>query len=154
MPFILGKLVIVSGESAATLCLFAGCQDGLEAEFCVEDLGDGSGADTGASALVEASNRAFRIWDARLALAVWPATAARATDPGARVVRNWGPRRNGAALSPETGVCAPRYPFVNNVSCARDPQILVAQVPPHGVLVSDHAGRVINKLSLLITRPA
>jgi len=30
----------------------------------------------------------------------------------------------------------------------RETEILVEQQPPHGVFVCDHAGRVINKLSL------
>ena len=66
----------MSGESAATLCLFAWCQAGREAEFLVEDSascfswGDGVGTDNGASALL-VSKRAFRRWDARLSLAVW-----------------------------------------------------------------------------------
>jgi len=65
--------------------------------------------------LVEASKRAFRIWDARLTLALWRATAARATGPGVRVVKNRGSRRNGAALSPEMGVFACPSPFFTNV---------------------------------------
>ena len=60
----------MSGESAATLCLFARCQAEREAEFFLDDWGDGAGTDNGASALVEASERAFRRWDARLTLAV------------------------------------------------------------------------------------
>ena len=48
------------------------CQGGLEAEIFAEDWGDGAGADNGPSELVEA----FRIWDARLMLAVWRASAA------------------------------------------------------------------------------
>ena len=99
----------------ATLCLFAWCQAEREAEFFVEDWGDGAGTDNGARALVEASKRAFRKWDARLTLAVWRATAARATGPGVSVVKNRGSRRNGAALSPVTGVFVPSYPFRNNV---------------------------------------
>ena len=76
--------------------------------------GDGAGADNGTSALVEASKRALRRWDARLALAVWRATAARATGPGVRVAKNWGSRRNGAAPFPEMGAFAPQSPFYNN----------------------------------------
>ena len=78
-------------------------------------LGDGAGADNGASALVKASKRAFRRWDACLMLAVWRATAARATGPDVRVVKKQGSRRNGAALSPETGAFAPPFLFCNNV---------------------------------------
>jgi hypothetical protein len=104
----------MSGERVVTLCLFAWCQAVLEAEFFVEDWGDGAGADNGANALVEASKRAFHRWDARLTLAVWRATAARATGPGVRVVKNWGTRRNGNAPFPETGVFAPSAPFYNN----------------------------------------
>ena len=105
------------GESAASLCLFAWCQAERAAEFFVEDWGDGAGTDNGAkfNALVEASKRAFRRWDARLTLAVWRATAARATGPGVCVVKNRGSRRNGAALSPEMGVFAPPSPFFKNV---------------------------------------
>ena len=86
----------------------------LETEFFVEDWGDGVGADNGNSALVEASKRALRRWDARLTLAVWRATAARATGPGVRVAKNWGPRRKGCAAFPETGVFVPPSPFYNN----------------------------------------
>jgi len=112
VPFVSGTLWSMSGESAATLCLFAWCQAEREAEFFVEDWGDGAGTDNGASALVEASKRAFRGWDARLTLAVWRATAARAT--GVRVVKNRGSRRSGA-LFPEMGVFATPSPFFKNV---------------------------------------
>ena len=66
------------------------------------------------SALVEASKHAFRRSAARLTVAVWRATAARATGPGVRVVKNWGSRRNGTAPFPEMGVFAPLSPFHNN----------------------------------------
>jgi len=115
VPFVSDTLGSMSGGSAATLCLFAWCQAEREAEFFVEDWGDGAGTDNGASALVEASKRAFRRWDARLTLAVWRATAARASGPGARVVKNRRSRRNGNALSPEIGVFAPPSPFLKNV---------------------------------------
>jgi hypothetical protein len=59
----------------------------LEAEFFVDDWGDGAGSGNSDSVLVEASKHAFRRWDARLTLAVWRATAARATGPGVRVVK-------------------------------------------------------------------
>ncbi|KAJ1484607.1 hypothetical protein T484DRAFT_1796656 [Baffinella frigidus] len=75
------------------------------------------GAENGTNALVEASKRAFHRWDARLTLAVWRATAVRATGPGVRVANNRRSRRNGAALSPETGVFAPPSPFYTNVKC-------------------------------------
>ena len=80
----------------------------------MEDWGHGAGADNGNSALAEASKRALRRWDARLTLAVWRATAARATGPGIRVAKDWGSRRNGSATFPETGVFAPLSPFYNN----------------------------------------
>ena len=80
----------------------------------MEDWGDGAGADDGNSAVVVASKRALRRWDARLTLAVWRATAARATGPGARVAKKWRSCRNGAATVPETGVFAPPSPFYNN----------------------------------------
>jgi hypothetical protein len=115
VPFVSDTLGSMSGESAATLCLFAWCQAGREAEFFVDDWGDGAGADNGANVLVEASKRAFRRWDARLTLAVWRATAARATGPGVRVVKNRGSRGNGAVPFPETGVFAPSSPFFKNV---------------------------------------
>ena len=115
VPFVSDTLGSMSGESAATLCLFAWCQAGREAEFFVDDWGDGAGADNEANALVEASKRAFRRWDARLTLAVWRATAARATGPGVRVVKNWGSRGNGAVPFPETGAFAPSSPFHKNV---------------------------------------
>ena len=85
----------MSGETAATLCLFAWCQAEREAEFFVGDWGDGAGIDNGARALVKASKRTFRRWDARLTLAVWQATAARATGPGVRVVKIEGPAGTG-----------------------------------------------------------
>jgi len=85
-----------------------------ETEFFVEDWGNGAGADNGNSALVEASKRIFYQWNARLTLAVWRATAARATGPGVRVAKNWGSHRNGAAPFPETGVVAPPSPFHNH----------------------------------------
>ena len=147
MPFVSDTLESMSGGSAATLCLSAWCRTELEAEFFVADWGDGAGADNGANALVEASKRASRRWDA--CLAVWRATVARATGLGVRVVKNRGSRRNGAALSPETGVFAPPSPFFNNVKCVRETQILLAQVPPQGVLECGRAGLVIHKLSSL-----
>ena len=115
VPFVSDTLGSVSGESAATLCLFAWCQAEREAVFFVEDWGDGAGTDNGASALVEASKRAVRRWDARLTLATWRATAARATGPGVRVVKNRESRRNEAAHFPEMGVLAPPSPFFKNV---------------------------------------
>jgi len=111
VPFVSDTLGSLSGESAATLCLFTWCQTKREVEFFVEDWGGGNGTDNGAGALVEASKRAFRRWDARLTLAVWRATAARATGPGVRVVQNRGSLRNGAPLFPEMGVFAPPSPF-------------------------------------------
>ena len=93
-----------------TLCLFAWCQAVLEAEFLVDDWGDGAGSGSSDSA----SKHAFRRWDARLTSAVWRASAARATGPGVRVVKNWGSRRNGTAPFPERGGFAPLSPFHNN----------------------------------------
>jgi len=87
-PFVSDTLGSMSGESAVTLCLFAWCQAVQATEFFVEDWGDGAGADNGNNALVEASKRAFHRWDTRLTLAVWRATAARATGPGVRVAKN------------------------------------------------------------------
>ena len=75
---------------------------------------DGAGADNGNIALVEASKRALRRWDAHLTFAGWRANAARATGPGVRVAKKWGSRRNGAATFPETGVFASLSPFYNN----------------------------------------
>jgi len=114
VPFVSDTLGSMTRASAVTLCLFAWCQAVQETEFIVEDWGVGAGADNGNSALVEASKRALRRWDARLTLAVWRATAARATGPGVRVAKNWGSRRNGSATFPETGVFAPSSPFYNN----------------------------------------
>jgi len=110
-PFVSDTLGSMSGESAVTLCLFAWCQTVQETEFFLEDWGDGAGADNGNSALVEASKRALHRWDALLTLAVWRATAARATGPGVNVFQNRGSRRNKAALSPEMGVFAPPSPL-------------------------------------------
>ena len=86
----------------------------LEAEFFVDDWGDGVGSGNSENALVEASKQALRRWDARPTLAVWRATAAWATGPGVRVVKNRGFRRNGTAPFPEMGVFAPLSPFHNN----------------------------------------
>ena len=97
-----------------TLCLFACRQAVQETEFFVEDWGDEAVADNCNSALVEASKRALHRWDARLTLAIWRATAARATGPDVRIAKNWGSRRNGAAPFPETGVVAPPSSFHNH----------------------------------------
>ena len=105
----------MSGESAARLCLFAVWQAEREAEYVVEDWGDGAGIDSGASAWVEASKCVFRRWDARLTLALWQATAARATGPGVCVVNKRGSHRNGAAIGPEMGVSAHPAPCFKNV---------------------------------------
>ena len=70
-----------------------------------------------------------------------------ATAPGVRVVENRGSRRNGAALSPETGVLVPPSFFFSSVYCVRRTEILVEQTTPQWVLVCDHAGLVINQLS-------
>ena len=113
----------------------------------MEVWGDGTGTDNGASALVDASKLVFRGWDARLAVAVSRATAARATGRGVRVVKNRGPRRNGAALLPKMGVFAPPSPFFKKVYCVRETEILLEHLPPQGMLVCDHAGLVINKFS-------
>ena len=115
VPLASDTLWSMSGESAATLCLFVWCQAEREAEFFVDDLGDGTGMDNSASVLAEASKRAFRRWVARLTLAVWRATAARATSRGARAVQNRGSLRNGAALFTEMGVCIPSTPLFKNM---------------------------------------
>ena len=96
------------------------CLAEREAEFFAKDWGDGAGTDNGASVLVEASTRAFLRWDARLTLAAWRATTARATGPGVSIVKTWVSPRNGAALFPEMGVFAPPSPFFKNVKCERE----------------------------------
>jgi len=101
----------MTGESALTLCLFAWCQAVQESDFFVEDWGNGARADNGNSALVKASKRTLRRWDARLTFVVWRATAARATGPSVCIGKKCGSRRNGATLSPKTGVVAPSSPF-------------------------------------------
>ena len=111
VSFVSDTLGSMKGENAVTLCLFAWCQTVQEAEFFVEDLGDGAGADKGNSELVYASKHALLRWDPHLTSAVWQATAARAIGPGVRVAKNWGSRRNAAATFPETGVLAPPSPF-------------------------------------------
>ena len=68
VSFVSDTLGSMTGESAA---MFAWCQAVQETEFFVEDWGDGAGADNSNSALVEASKRALRRWDARLTLSVW-----------------------------------------------------------------------------------
>ena len=93
LPIVSDALGSMSGESAATLCLFEWCQAERRAEFFVEDWGGGAGKDTGASALVEALKRAFRRWDACLTLAVWQATEERAT--GLVSSKIWGPAGTG-----------------------------------------------------------
>jgi len=95
---------------------------------------------------VELRKRALHQYDARLTLAVWRATAARATGPGVCVTKNWGSRRNGAATFPEMGVFTPSSPFYNNGPCVRKIQALVAPKPPQGVLLLGQASLVINKL--------
>ena len=114
VPFVSDTLESMTGGGAVTLCLVAWCQAVREMMIFMEDLGGGTGADNGNSALVEAFERALRRWDARLKSAVWRATVARATDPSVRVAKNWGSRRNGAATFPETGVFALPSPFYNN----------------------------------------
>ena len=147
VPVVSDTLGSMTGESAVTLCLFAWFQAVLNTEFFVEDGGGGGGADNGNSALVEASNRALRRWDARLTLAVWRATVARATGPSVRVAKKWGSRRNGAATFPEMGVFAPPSPFYNTGRCVRRIQAPVAPNPPQGVLMRGQAGLVMNTLS-------
>jgi len=88
VPFVSDTLGSMTGQSAVTLCLFAWCQAVQEIEFFVDGWGDGTGADHGNSVLVEASKCALRRWDARLALAVWRATAARAPGPDVHVAKN------------------------------------------------------------------
>ena len=85
-----------------------------ETEFFVKDWGGGAGADNGNNAMVEASKRAVHRWDARLTLAVWRATAARATGPCVHVAKNWRSCGNGAAPFPETEVFAPVSPSYNS----------------------------------------
>ena len=102
---------------------------------------------------MEASKRAFRRWDARLTLAVWRATAARAAGPGVRVTKNRESRRKGATLFPAMGVFALPSPFFRNVQCVRETEVPVEQQPPQGVLVYDHAGLGINKFSSLTEQP-
>jgi hypothetical protein len=103
VPFVSDTLGSMTGESAVTLCLFACCQTGQETEVFLVDWGDGAWANNGNSALVEASKRALRQWDARLTLAVWRATAARATGPGVSVAKNWSPAGTGLAISRRRG---------------------------------------------------
>jgi len=70
VPFVSDTLGSMTGKSAVSLCLFAWCQALQETEFFVEDWGDGAGADTGNSALVDVSQRVLHRWDSRLTLAV------------------------------------------------------------------------------------
>ena len=105
----------------ATLCLLAWCQAEREAEFFVEDWGDGAGTDTGASALVEASKRAFRRWDARLTLAVWRTNPARATGPGVRIVKKSGVSQERGCPSPGDGGVRTSISFLEErVVCERN----------------------------------
>ena len=60
--------------------------------------------------------------------------------------------------SPRTPVFCSAVPQPSTLCldlCVGETQILVAQVPPQGVLIREHAGPVINKLSLLaaLVRP-
>ena len=93
----------------------------------MEDWADGAGTDNGASALVEASKRAVRRWHARLTLAVWKATAARATGPDVRVGRRQksGDLQERGCPFPGMGVFAPPSPSFQNVWCVRGTEILV-----------------------------
>jgi len=43
-------------------------------------------------------------------------------------------------------------PFFKNVQRVRETEIQVEQQPPQGVFICDHAGRVINKFSLALSR--
>ena len=115
VPFVSDTLS-KTGESAVTMCLCAWCQAVHETEL-----------DNGNSALVEASKRALRRWAARLTLAGWRATAARATGPGVRVANSWGSRRNGSATFPETGVFVPPSPFYNK---------FINLLPPRTILLT------------------
>ena len=129
VPFVSDTLGSMTGESAVTLRRFAWCQAEHETEFFVEDWGDGAAADNGNSVLVKVSKRALRRWNARLTLAVWRATTARATGPGVYVAKNWGSRRNGAATLLDTGLFVPPSPLYNNGKCVRELQALVAPKP-------------------------
>ena len=51
----------------------------------------------------------------------------------------------GKAFPPEERTLPP---FFKNVECVRETEILVEQQPPQGVFICDHAGLVINKISL------
>jgi hypothetical protein len=53
----------------------------------------------------------------------------------------------------EMGVFAPPSLSFKNVKCVRETEILAEQQPPRGVLVCDHAGLVINQLSVLLVNP-
>ena len=88
MPFVSDTLGSMPGKSAVSLRLLAWCQALQEMKFFVVDWGDGAGAESGTSALVEASKYSLRRWDARLSLAVWRATAARATGSDVHVAKN------------------------------------------------------------------
>ena len=74
----------------------------------MEDWRCGAGTENGASALVEASKRAFRRWDTRLTLAAWRAIAARVTGPSACVVQNRGPAGTGLPRPQRGGCSRPR----------------------------------------------
>ena len=111
VPFVSDTLGSMSGESALTLCVFAWHQAVREVEFSMAGWGGGAGADNGANALVGLSKLAFHRWDTRLTSAVWRATAARATVPGARVAKNCRSDIDKAAPFRETGVLAPPSPF-------------------------------------------
>ena len=111
----------MSGECAATLCWFAWCLAEREAEFFVEDWGDGAGTDNCASALVAATKRAFRRWDAHLKLAVWRETAARATGPGVRVIKKSGsPQERGCPFPGDGGVRTSVSLLEERVVCERN----------------------------------
>jgi len=138
----------MSGESSATLCLFAWCQAEREAEFFVEDKGDGARTDNGEAskcALVEASKCAFRRWDARLTLAVWRATAARASGPGVRIVKKSGVSQERGCPSPGDGGVRTSISFLSEREVGERNWDPSRTTTPQGVFVCDHDGFVINR---------
>ena len=114
----------------------------------MEDWGDGAGTDNCASALVAATKRAFRRWDAHLKLAVWRETAARATGPGVRVIKKSGsPQERGCPFPGDGGVRTSVSLLEERVVCERNRDLSRTR-PPQMFLVCDHAGLVIDKFAL------
>ena len=124
----------MSWECAATLCLFAWCHAGLEAEFFVKDWGVVDGADNGASALAEASKRAFRTWDARLSLSGDRRACGDGHRPRCpRRQKSGVPQERGCPFPGHKGVRASVSLLQHRVVCERNPDPSSTSTPAGGL---------------------